>query len=345
MNRAQRALRRVDGFQQRHLVASFMVGVIKKYGNNNAGNLVVQITYALFLTVFPLLLLLVTVLGIVLADDPTDRARVLHTAVGQFPIIGQQLAHNIHAIKRSSAFGLAVGVLGLVYGSTGLARTGLFSMAQIWDIPATARPSYFVQMARALVFLAVLAVGLIITTALAGLGTFGKHLLWLGILAEALAVVVNVALYLAAFRTLTPRQVKTRALVPGAITGGIAWTVLQALGGYLVGHDLRGASALYGLFGLVLGLMAWIYLGAQVTLYSAEINPVLCYELWPRALVAPPLTEADQRSLALQVLETQQRPEQHISTRFRGNPMTQDEYRDRGYELDSDSPGIERQSP
>ncbi len=341
MNLVQRTLRRVDGFQQRHLIASFMVGVIKKYGDDNAGNLVVQITYALFLTVFPLLLLLVTVLGIVLADDPADRARVLHTAVGQFPIIGQQLAHNIHAIKRSSVFGLATGVLGLIYGSTGLARTGLFSMAQIWDIPATARPGYFVQMARALIFLAVLAVGLIVTTALAGLGTFGKHVLWLGILAEALAAVVNVALYIAAFRTLTPHQVKTRALLPGAVTGGIAWTILQAMGGYVVGHDLKGASALYGLFGLVLGLMAWIYLGAQVTLYSAEINPVLCYKLWPRGLVAPPLTEADQRSLALQVLERQQRPEQDISTRFRGKPMTQDEYRARGYELDDDS---ERQS-
>src|ERR1700689_5464181 len=121
MKLVERTMRRVDGFQQRHLIPSFVLGVIKNYGDDNAGNLVVQVTYALFVTVFPLLLLLVTILGIVLADNPADRARVLHSAVGQFPIIGQQLAHNIHAIKRSSILALIVSVLGLVYGSTGLA--------------------------------------------------------------------------------------------------------------------------------------------------------------------------------------------------------------------------------
>src|SRR6204780_1286073 len=106
--------------QQRHLVPSFIVGVIKKYGDDNAGNLTVQLTYTMFVTVFPLLLLLVTILGVVLADDPADRARVLNSALGQFPIIGQELGHNIHAIKRSSEFGLIFGIAGLIYGSTGL---------------------------------------------------------------------------------------------------------------------------------------------------------------------------------------------------------------------------------
>jgi uncharacterized BrkB/YihY/UPF0761 family membrane protein len=111
------------------------------------------------------------------------------------------------------------------------------------------------------------------------------------------------------------------------IVGGIAWTILQALGGYVVGHDLKGASALYGLFGLVLGLVAWIALGAQITLYAAETNTVLYHRLWPRGMVQPPLTEADQRSLAMQATENQRRPEQEVVTRFRGRPMNQDEYR------------------
>ncbi|MCU1363214.1 MAG: putative ribonuclease, partial [Acidimicrobiaceae bacterium] len=294
---------------------------------------------------FPLLLLLITVLGIVLANNPADRARVLHTAVGQFPIIGQQLAHNIHAIKRSSVLGLIFGLLGLVYGSTGLAQAGLFAMEQVWNIPAVARPSYLIRMIRAVVFLVVLAVGLIVTTALAGFGTFGRHNLWLGLVGEVLAAAVNVLLYLAAFRTLTPRQVATRSLLPGVIVGGIAWTVLQAVGGYVVGHDLKGASALYGLFGLVLGLVAWIYLGAKFTIYSAEVNTVVHHRLWPRGLVHPPLTEADQRSLAFQVLQTQQRREQEVSTRFHGEPMTQDQYRERGFTIDKDSLGIDEHSP
>jgi YihY family inner membrane protein len=345
MKVVERTLRRVDAFQQRHLIPSFALGVVKKFGDDNAGNLAVQVTYAMFVTLFPLLLLLVTILGIVLADDPSDRVRVLHSALGQFPIIGQQLGHNIHALKRSSVFGLVVGILGLVYGSTGLAQAGLFSMEQIWNIPAAGRPSFLVRMTRAGIFLIVLAVGLIITTALAGFGTFGKHNFWLGVLGEILAAIVNVALYLAAFRTLTPKQVATQWLIPGVITGGIAWTILQAAGSYVVGHDLKGSSALYGLFGLVLGLIAWIYLAAEITIYAAEINTVLHHRLWPRGLVHPPLTDADQRSLSFQVIQNQQRPEQEVSTRFRVKPMTQDEYRDGGYKNGDDGPGIERHTP
>src|SRR5664280_1443751 len=135
MNAFEKSLRRVDAAQQRHTVPAFAFGVIKKYGDDNAGNLSVQLTYAMFVTVFPLLLLLVTVSNLVLGGHPALQQRVFHSAVGQFPIIGTQLAHSVHAMHRSSIVGLIVGVVGLVYGTTGLAQAGLFSMARIWNIP------------------------------------------------------------------------------------------------------------------------------------------------------------------------------------------------------------------
>jgi YihY family inner membrane protein len=345
MNFLEKSLRRVDAAHQRHVVPAFAYAVIKKFGDDNAGNLTVQLTYAFFVTIFPLLLLLLTILGLVLADNPSERHQVLNSVFGQFPIIGEQLARNLHAMKRSSVFGFIVGIFGLVYGSTGLAQAGLYSMEQIWNIPGADRPNYLIRMARSFKFLGVLGVGLILTTALAGFGTFGRHNFWLGLLGELLALLVNVGLYLAAFRVLTPRQVASRALVPGAVVGGVAWTVLQAVGGYVVGHDLKGASALYGLFGLVLGLIAWIYLGAEITLYAAEMNTVLFHRLWPRGMVQPPLTEADQRSLAFQATQNRRRPEQEVHTRFTTMPMSQDQYRARGYTLDDSSPGIERKEP
>jgi hypothetical protein len=69
-------------------------------------------------------------------------------------------------------------------------------------------------------------------------------------------------------------------------------------------------------FGTVLGLIAWIYLAVEVTVYSAEINVVLARRLWPRAIVQPPLTEADRASMALQALQNQRRPEQHVEVTF-----------------------------
>ncbi len=126
-------------------------------------------------------------------------------------------------------------------------------------------------------------------------------------------------MYLGAFRALTPKGVPTRSLLPGAITGGILWTVLQVLGTWLVHHFLH-SNSVYGVFATVLGLLAWIYLAVEITVYSAEINVVLARRLWPRSIVQPPLTEADRASMALQALQNQRRPEQHIEVTFDDRP-------------------------
>jgi YihY family inner membrane protein len=342
MNRLESATRRADAFQQRHHASGLVVGVLKKYGDDNAGALTVQLTYAMFTTIFPLLLVLVTVLAIVLADHPGARNAVLNSTFGQFPVVGKDLAGNIHVLKRGSTLGLAVGLLGLVYGSTGLAGAGLAAMEQVWNVPWSVRPNFVKRMVRSLLFIALLGVGVTVTTFLSGFGTFGRHNFWLGIVSEALAVLVNVGLYLGAFRVLTPKPVGTRDLVPGAVVGGVAWTVLQAFGGYFVGHYLKGDSATYGTFGTVLGLLAWLYLGARVTMYSAELNAVLARHLWPRAMVQPPLTKADQESIAGLAVQGQRRPEQLVVTEVRGRPMTEDEYLQAGEQVDPDCIGTRR---
>lgn len=339
MNIIEKTMRRVDAAQQRHRVPSLLFGVVKKFGDDNGGNLTVQLTYSMFMTVFPLLLLLVTILAIVLADDPSAHHAVLNSTFGQFPVVGSDLSGSIHVLKRGSPFGLIVGILGLVYGSTGLAAAGMYTMEQVWNIPGAQRPNYLTRMARSIIFLLVLGFGLVVTTFLSSFGTFGRHNFWLGIAAEILAAVANVFLYLAGFRALTPKQVKTRCLVPGTIFAGIVWTVLQAFGGYVVGHYLKNDNATYGTFGTVLGLIAWIYIGSQVTVYAAELNVVLARHLWPRGMVQPPLTKADQESIAYQATQNQRRPEQTVETTVHGKPMTQDEYRRAGYEQDKTAIG------
>ena len=79
-------------------------------------------------------------------------------------------------------------------------------------------------------------------------------------------------MFLLGFRVLTPRQVRVRQLVVGAVVAGVAWQGLLAAGGYLVGHNLRHATEIYGFFAVVLGLLSWLYLGSELTLYAAEVN-------------------------------------------------------------------------
>ena len=239
MNVFERTARRLDEAQQQHRPTAVLCGVVKKFGDDNAGVLVSNLAYSAFLALFPLLLILVTVLGVVLSDYPSADHAVLHSTFADFPIVGSQLGNNIHALRRGSALGLTIGLIGLLWGSIGLAQSGLFAMAQVWNLPGPDRPNYFKRLGRGITFLAVLGLGLILSTFLASFGTFGRHNVMLGLIAELLAVLVNTVQYLLAFRVLTPKVVTTSLLVPGAVVGGIAWTALLAVGGYLIGHDLR----------------------------------------------------------------------------------------------------------
>jgi YihY family inner membrane protein len=315
MNPIERVIRRVDAGQRRFTPAAFVFGVVKKYGDDNGGVLVSNLAYSGFVSLFPLLLIFITVLGLVAASNPAFRQDAINAVANQVPLIGKELTGNVHELRRSSIIGLIVGLLILIYGTTGLAQAGLFTMNQVWNLPGPARPGYAQRLGRALLFLALLGGGVIVTTGLASLNTYGHNAVAIAVLAQILAALVNMGMYLGAFRALTPKGVPTRDLLVGAVVGGIAWTLLQILGTYLIHHFLHSASA-YGVFATVLGLLAWIYLAVEITVYSAEINVVLSRHLWPRSMVQPPLTEADRASMALQALQNQRRVEQQIEVTF-----------------------------
>jgi hypothetical protein len=128
----------------------------------------------------------------------------------------------------------------------------------------------------------------------------------LDIAGEILVAAANIVMFFLSFRVLTQKGVPTGELVPGAAAGGLAWTVLQAPGTYVVGH-LRETDAVYGAFATVLVLLAWISFSMEITVYAAELNVVLARRLWPRSIVQPPLTEADRAVLAAQALQNQRR--------------------------------------
>ena len=122
MNPVERAIRRVDATQQRYTPTAFVFGVVKKYGDDNGGVLVSNLAYSAFVSVFPLLLILTTILGLIASVDPSVRADVLNAVAGQVPLIGKTLTGNVHQLKRASVIGLIIGLIGLIWGATGLAQ-------------------------------------------------------------------------------------------------------------------------------------------------------------------------------------------------------------------------------
>lgn len=316
MNAIQRTVKKVDAFQQRTPPLAFGWAVVKKFGDDQAGSLAALVAYYGFLSLFPLLLVLITILGLVLT--PSESHKVVSSALGQFPIIGTQLTgpNGVHALKEGSAFGLVIGLLGLTWGSLGITQAAQNAMAQVWNVPGVARPGFVPRLGRGVAFLVLLLLDVIVTTVLAGFATFGSGGIGTRLGAGLVTIAVDVLLFMVAFRLLTPKVIRTGSLLVGATVAGIAWAILQLGGTSLVGHQLKHSSQIYGTFGSILGLLAFLYLAAEITMYAAELNVVRARKLYPRSIMAPPLTAADRRVLGDIAKATKQRPEQQVEVDF-----------------------------
>jgi YihY family inner membrane protein len=315
MNPIEKVLRRIDRFQQEHRRLAFPVAVIKKFGDDRAGTWAAVLAYDAFLSVFPLLLLLTTLVAYASQHNPDVHQAVLDSALRDFPIIGKQLTENVQPLH-GSALAVAVGGLMLLWGSRGLSDAGQLAMAEIWNVPDVRRPGFLPRLVRSVGFVAALGIGIGLTTFVAALAANAPGALASRSLALVGGVAVNVALFVALFRVLTP-EVGTRDLIPGAVVAGFGWSILQVLGTFLVSRTLRDASEVYGYFGSVLGLISWLFLTAQLTLYAAEINVVRARKLWPRSIVQPPLTDADRRVFDAIAQKGRRRPEQHVVSGWR----------------------------
>jgi YihY family inner membrane protein len=314
----KRLIARIDDYQQRRRVLAFPFAVVKKFGDDQAGNLAALIAYYGFLSIFPLMVVMVAVLGFVLRGNADLQGKVIGSALAQFPVIGEQLRNNIKGLTGSGAgVALGVGTVGALWAGLGVTQAAQNAFNSVWNVPRRDRPNFVESRLRGLIMLAVLGVLTLASTFVSGVGTAeGGHFFWLGALGLSAALALNLALYMVAFRVLTDVKLSWGDVLPGAAFGAVMWTLLQSLGGYIVQHQLKNASALYGTFGFILALLGWIYLGAQVTLYAAEINVVRKKRLWPRSIVQPPLTDADRRTLEHAAKEEERIREERIDVRI-----------------------------
>jgi len=277
----------VDRWQQRRAATAVPSAVVRKYSDDRAGQLAAQISHAAFLAVFPMLLVLLTLVGAVLGGHKALQDEIVNAALRQFPVLGTDFQSNFHKLSASNVVVLVIGTLWLVYGAMKLSRASQVMMAKVWDIHSDELPDFWHWMPRAAGFLVVLGVGFIAGGALAGLGAFGQlgvFSTWIGFV---LSLVVNVLMYWGGFAIVVHIPRRKRAVWPGAVIGGLGWTLLQFGGVLLLNHQLRHLSTLYGTFATVLGLIWWIALGAMITVYAAEANVVLTSHLWPRSIRRP----------------------------------------------------------
>jgi membrane protein len=273
-------LRRFDAFQQRHRVLAAPLGVVKKFGDDEGGSYVSLIAYRAFFSLFPLLLLMTTTLGYVLADDDSLRRKVIDSTLSQFPVIGTQLKGGS---LQGNGVALLIGVVGSLVAGLGVVLETERTFDKVWEVPDDDRHGFLHSRLRAIGLLVLLGGMSVAATIVASLVTGGADLFGpaFGI---AVATLLNLVVFGVVFRLLTTSEVATRALLPGVVVATVGWELLQLVGGWFISHQVKNATPVYGTFALVIGLLAWIHLGATFVVLGAETNVVRARRLWPRSL-------------------------------------------------------------
>ena len=310
-----RILASLDAWQRSHAVAAVPVAVLKKFGDDRASSLAALMAYYAFFSLFPLMLVFVSVLGFVLEDDPSLQADIVDSTLTRIPVIGAQLDDEVAPLT-GSTLGLAVGLAGALWAGLGVTLALGRAFQEVWDLPRLHQRGPIRARVYGVAVLVVLGVLLIGSTLLSGLaigGGIGPAAERVGALSVSL--MVNAVAFLAVFGLLTQRPFLIRELLPGVTLAAVGSLILQSVGGWYVDRTVTGAGDTYGTFALVIGLLSWFWLGSHLLLLAAEVNVVLHRRLWPRSLTGD-LEPADRVALRRSAEAARQDKRQEILVRF-----------------------------
>ncbi len=306
-------IKRFDRFQQRHPAVAVPMAVVKKFGNDSASNLAALVAYYAFFSLFPLLLVFVTVLGYVLQHHPGTLHSIENSVRTNFPAVDKVFdftALHGHLLP------LVIGLVGAFWSGLGVTGAAQNALDTIWAVPQKERPNFIKSKLRGIGLLLAIGVLFLIATGASGLVSGGLGGAGTTIAGIAVSLVANAVLFLVAFRLMTASGVPTRKLLIGVAVAAVFWTILQALGGLYLGHVTKHMSPAYATVGTVIALLVWLHLGAQLTLYAAELNVVLERRLWPRSLIGPPVAPADQQTYEALAKIEERHDSEHVDVSF-----------------------------
>lgn len=315
-NPLERIVGLVDGFQRKHPVLGFPYAVIKKYGDDQGGYQAALITYYGFLSLFPLLIVATSIIQMVSRGNDGLKERLTGSITSYFPAIGDSLSASI---QTSSKTGLAliIGLLITFYGAKGVADAVQQALNHVWEVPRSRRPGFPKNTLRSLGIIVFAGLGALLAALVSGLATSGDKLGIMRILLSLGSITVLFGTFWGVFTYAVAYQRKRRVNVTGAAVAAIGFFILQTFGAYLITSQLKNQQGLGAQLAMVLALLFWIYLQAQVFLYAAEVSTVKHYKLWPRSLSGKKLTEGDKEAFKLYVKrETMQEPPEDVDVQF-----------------------------
>jgi membrane protein len=315
----------VDRAQRRRSFLGFPVATFYKFVDDQGAFLAAIISFYALLAIFPLLLLATTIFGIVLAGNAGLQERVLDSALGTFPIIGDALGRPEGL--QGSALSTVIGVLVATYGSLGLGQALQNALNVAWSVPRNKRPNPVLLRLKSLALVVITGVSVLAITTVSTIGSetevFGPRvdgaLSWL---IRLLTVLLIGLLLTAVFRLAAARRHHLGRAAPGAFTVAVLWQALQYTGTVYTTRVLAETEKMTFAFGLVLGLIGLIYVAAFIGVLGIEVNVVLARRLWPRSIRSlfvdrGELTDADRRAYASYVRAQQHKGAENVEVSFK----------------------------
>jgi membrane protein len=315
-NLIDRIVARLNAFQQNHKRVAFGYAIVKKFGDDEAAYQGALITYYGFLSLFPLLLVATSFIDMISSHNQALQHRMVNAVSNYFPGFGTQLQDHIHSVHRSGLV-LVVGLLVTLYGARGGAAALQHALNHIWLVPRRRRAGFPIAPLKSLAIILVGGAGLLAAAVLSGYATSLNHSALFKLVPSLISMVLLFGIFLFIYKIGTESEdIRFGDIVLAASISAVGLQIIQTLGGYYVTHELKSLSALYGTFALVLGLIAWIYLQAQVMLYAIEIATVRALRLWPRSLDSKELTVGDRRAYSLHAKKEHLVSPEHIDVAY-----------------------------
>ena len=265
---------KVVSLRSRHAAIDVGVETLDGWRRHISGRNASVLAFFGFLSIFPLLLVATTVLGFVLEDNPDLQERIIDGALDDIPVLGQTLSDNPASLN-GNIWALLIGLALALWSATKAFVALQGAQDDVWEVHVDDRNALPKVRGKALLGLLIIGgaqIGSIVITTLvaaADLPNAGRILL------TAATIVINIAVIFAMFKYLVSASLTWRMVWPGAIIGGLAYTLLQQFGTMIVQRISDNAGVTYGQFALVLGLVTWLSLLAIATLMSCEFNAAL----------------------------------------------------------------------
>lgn len=265
----ERAVAVGRGIGERHPVLRTAWGVQRRFGEVNGSYLASAISMSAFLSLFPLLLVAMAVVGFIASGNPGLAPDTLDfLGLDASDDAANVVLEAIQTAEDSRAAASIVGIAGLLWTGLGFVAALQYALDTVWQVTGRGMKDKLFGLAWLVGAGLLFASSFAITSLINALPGF---LAPINLLA---GVALSFALFLWTFKVLPHHDIGWQPLVPGAIAGAVGLEVLKVVGSIYVPRLVASSSATYGSIGIVFAILAWLLFFGRLVCYAAAVNVV-----------------------------------------------------------------------